>query len=74
MEIDKAQEDIELKLSILNDPEVIKKFIGFLNDASIQGQSSANKLLINQLSLHILKSLSHMINSGEGQFLALLKE
>jgi hypothetical protein len=37
MEIDKAQEDIELKLSILNDPEVIKKFIGFLNDASIQG-------------------------------------
>jgi len=37
IEIDKAQEDIELKLSILNDPKVIKKFIDFLNDANIQG-------------------------------------
>jgi len=37
IEIDKAQEDIELKLSILNDPQVIKKFIDFLNDANIQG-------------------------------------
>ena len=35
MEIDKAQEDIEIKLSLLNDPEIIKKFVGFLNDTSI---------------------------------------
>jgi hypothetical protein len=35
MEIDKVQEDIEIKLSLLNDPEVVKKFVGFLNDTSI---------------------------------------
>jgi hypothetical protein len=37
MEIDKAQEDIEIKLSLLNDPEIVKKFVGFLNDTNIQG-------------------------------------
>ena len=34
-DIDKVQEDIEVRLSILNDPEIIKKFIGFLNDTNI---------------------------------------
>jgi hypothetical protein len=33
--IDKIQEDIGIRLSLLNDPEIIKKFIGFLNDTDI---------------------------------------
>jgi hypothetical protein len=59
---------------MLNDPEIVHKFINFLNDSTTIGQTATNKLLVNQLSLHILKSLSHMINSGEGQFLTMLKD
>jgi len=63
--------------SILNDPQILKHFISLLNDSEslLKVASTADaKLLIKQLTLHILKSLSYLINLGSTDFLKSLKD
>lgn len=51
-------------MSILNDVEIIKHFISILafNKDELKVLSDKNKVHIKQLQLHVLKSLTHMIN------------
>ena len=69
---------LSAKNSILNDSEILKYFIAFLESSeeriSSKETSHSNKLLIKQVSLHILKSLSYLISTGGDSFLKELSD
>jgi hypothetical protein len=62
------------KMSILNDIEIVRHFISILTkpEDSYQNLTLENKVLVKQLNIHILKSLTHMINVGGEDYLKLL--
>lgn len=73
--IDAKKEELKkmAQMSILNDVEIVKHFINILQVHQNQKNlNEQNKVLVKQLQLHILKSLTHMINVLGQDFLHIL--
>ena len=60
-------------MSVLRDSEILKHFIDTLAGPVPQHLNGEQKLHFAQINIHILKSLSHMINIGGSEFLDHLK-